>query len=228
MFASLDFPRPAVRGALLVLSSIVGALLTAADVPGFAEIRQPASGQAVSGVVSIAGTATHPGFESYELAFSYDPNPTGTWFSIGEAIDTPVIDGRLAIWDTSGISDGSYQIRLTVNLGDQEPLTATVSGIQVLSGAIATPEPQAAAPLAPTAGPTADVPLEAAQAVSPAAPVDPFRRALMLGIVTGAALVAVVATYAWLAPRVRAYSGYLKTRRLHRRVERDRSRSSGA
>lgn len=51
---------------------------------------------------------------------------------------------------------------------------------------------------------------------------DPFLRALLIGAAVGVGLVAVFAVYAWLAPRVRNYAAYRKTRRLHTQVERQR------
>jgi hypothetical protein len=192
-----------------------------ADVPGFAEIRQPSAGQSVSGVVSIVGTASHPAFESYELAFGFDPDPTDTWFAIGEALDTPVIDGRLAIWDSSGISDGAYRIRLLVHLQGQDPLEAIVSGIQVRNYT-PTEVPAAAAAVAATPIAAGELPQAAAAVEDRVTPPDPFDRALARGIGLGAGLLLAFALYAVLAPRLRNYAAYVKTRRLHGRVERMR------
>lgn len=219
------------------------------EVSGFAEIREPITDQAVQGVVSLVGTATHPSFESYRLEFGYDPDPTDTWFPIGEPISTPVRDGRLAIWDTSRVSDGVYRIRLTVQLESEQTLVATVSGIRVRNYTptevpatpptaaaaaqveptiavsaeplAAAPEaapdqrPRAAPPNAVAEGPTADQPAQSA-------PPDPFAEALTVGVAGALAIMATLAGYLWLAPRARSYAAYLKTRRLHRRVERER------
>lgn len=213
-----DAPRTvlfAVRRPMLAIALLL------ADVPGFAEIRQPSAGQSVSGVVSIVGTASHPAFESYELAFGFDPDPTQTWFAIGEALDTPVIDGRLAIWDTSGISDGSYRIRLLVHLQGQGPLEAIVGGIQVRNYT-PTEVPVAAAVVAPTLAPAGELPQDPAIVEGQLPPPDPFARSLARGVGLGVGLLLAFALYAVLAPRLRNYAAYTKARRLHGRVERMR------
>lgn len=203
------------------LSAALAFLLIILEVPGFAEISQPSAGQSVVGVVSITGTAAHPAFEAYELAFGYDADPTDTWFPIGEQFITPVSDGRLAIWDTSGISDGAYRIRLTVRLKDQEPLVTVVTGIRVLNY---TPTEVPAAPVqaAPTVQPTLVAPLVTAAVPRPI-PADPYPAALATGVAIAVGLFAALAAYAWLSPRLRSYAAHLKTRQLHRRVDRERS-----
>jgi hypothetical protein len=103
----------------------------AAQAPGFAEIDAPASGDTLTGMVTISGAANHPAFVSYELAFGYANDPTGTWFPIAEAVTTPVIDGPLALWDTRGLSDEVYVLRLVVLLDDGSTLEATAGDLQV-------------------------------------------------------------------------------------------------
>jgi len=79
-------------------------------------ISEPQDGSILTGVVSIHGTATHESFLRYELAFN-----NGTdWLVFAEG-DAPVIDGTLAIWDTTigqpanpVFPDGAYQLRLRV------------------------------------------------------------------------------------------------------------------
>jgi len=203
-------------------SSLEGEIRTASqiEVPGFAEIVQPGEGQVLQGIVTISGTATHPAFEAFELAFGLDPNPTETWFPLGEAVDTPVVDGRLAIWDTGPISDGNYQLRLQVQIEGGEPLVAIVRGLRVrnytpteqpvgLAGlpATAEPEPTQPAPEAEPERPTVTRP-------------DLFRTALTVGVVGGVTIPAFLALYQLFAPRARAYSGFLRMRRLHRRTGR--------
>lgn len=80
-------------------------------------ITQPAAGDDVSGVVIIEGTATHDAFLRYELAFRRDG---GEWIVFADG-DRPVVDGTLAIWDTTVgypqspvFPDGVYQLRLRV------------------------------------------------------------------------------------------------------------------
>jgi hypothetical protein len=111
--------------------------------PDIAAVTAPQPGQTVSGVVAIAGSAAGPRFLRYELAFGYDPDPTGTWFSIQEASTTAVVDGALGRWDTSGIVDGLYVLRLRVYTSEREFVEALVRGVRVQN---ATPPTTVAAP----------------------------------------------------------------------------------
>jgi len=204
--------------------SVLSAATALAQVPGFAEITDPGQGQSVSGIVTIFGTASHPAFQSFDLAFSFDPDPTDTWFPVGEALDTPVVDGRLAIWDTTQITDGVYRLRLRVHV-DGSPLFETmVRDIRVRNYTpTETPPPEAVTP-EPTevaATPVVALPLEPE---TPDETPSRFSTALRLGIVLGLFLMLGAAAYSRLAPRVRAYSGYLRMRQMHQRQDRARQR----
>lgn len=84
-------------------------------------ITAPASGEAVSGVVEVRGTAVHPDYLRYELAFLNQSAPGADWIVFAEG-SQPVVDSVLAVWDTTvGRSigapvfpDGRYQLRLRV------------------------------------------------------------------------------------------------------------------
>jgi hypothetical protein len=84
-------------------------------------IRQPASGDTIAEVVIIEGTATDPNFLRYELAFLQEANSGAGWIVFAEG-DRPVLNGTLAIWDTTvgrnagvpAFPDGTYQLRLRV------------------------------------------------------------------------------------------------------------------
>lgn len=80
-------------------------------------ITQPVAGDVISGVVIIEGTATHDAFLRYELAFRREG---GEWIVFADG-DRPVVEGTLAIWDTTVgypqspvFPDGVYQLRLRV------------------------------------------------------------------------------------------------------------------
>lgn len=198
-------------------------LLPPRQVPGFAEITDPGQGQAVTGFVTIFGTASHPAFESFELAFGFDPDPTNTWFPIGEALDTAVLDGRLAIWDTTEVTDGIYRIRLRVNVEGFPPFEDVIGGVRIRNYTPTEPP----APEAVAAQPTAlATPIPAPEQVQPVLDEPPsrFSVALRIGILSGLALMLSTAAYVVLAPKVRAYSGYLRMRRLHQRQDRARQR----
>ncbi len=106
-------------------------------------ITAPASGDTVSGVVVIQGTATAGSFLRYELAFN-----NGTdWIVFAEG-DRPVINGTLAIWDTTVgapaapvFPDGTYQLRLRVVRQDHNYDEFFVSNITVANAGAQTATP---------------------------------------------------------------------------------------
>ncbi len=122
-----------------------------AQAPGFAEITRPVEGETVRGVVTLEGTANHPAFDRFDLAFAYDADPTETWFPIVDEDRSRVVEGRLAVWDTNGITDGEYKLRLRVWPAEGDPLVSVVRGVRVRNDASAetpTPGPSSEAPVA--------------------------------------------------------------------------------
>ncbi len=77
-----------------------------------AVISSPQSLSSVRGTVSITGSALHPQFQRYELYFT--PEPGENWVFIGDAKTTPVNNGLLGAWETAGLPDGNYSLRLRV------------------------------------------------------------------------------------------------------------------
>jgi hypothetical protein len=80
-------------------------------------IATPASGNLVRGQVVIQGSATHPDFTWYQLGYAPDPNPSGEW-KFFHSSETAVDNGQLAVWNTSGLPDGMYQLLLEVHRND--------------------------------------------------------------------------------------------------------------
>jgi hypothetical protein len=93
-------------------------------------ITSPAAGDAIQGSVNVLGTSNLTGFVSMELAFAYASNPTETWFLIATS-DQPVNNGTLGIWDTTGITDGVYSLRLRVYLTEGSHQDAVIAGLRV-------------------------------------------------------------------------------------------------
>jgi cell division septation protein DedD len=79
-----------------------------------AVITSPRDRAVVRGRVSIQGTATHPEFWKYEVAYGPEPNPGDQWTLIGVVHETPVVDNVLETWDTTLLPDGNYSLRLRV------------------------------------------------------------------------------------------------------------------
>jgi hypothetical protein len=140
--------------------AVLPTLSAVAQAEGTAAITSPASDAILSGIVVIAGTASHPQFQRYELAFGYDPNLTNTWFSIQEPVTLPVTDEVLGRWNTSGISDGVYVLRLRVYASEQSVVEAFVPGVRVQNASptptatstaeVVTPTPEPTLPSGPT------------------------------------------------------------------------------
>ncbi len=104
----------------LVLLGLLPSARASAQDQGVAVITAPLEGAVVSGLVPILGTATDPRFQRYELVFGYDPNPTNTWFSIGEPSNSQIVNDVLGRWDTTGLADGVYVLRLRVYWSDRD------------------------------------------------------------------------------------------------------------
>jgi hypothetical protein len=79
-----------------------------------AVITSPRDRAVVRDKVSIQGTATHPEFWKYEIAYGPEPNPGDQWVLIGMVHETQVVDNVLETWDTTLLPDGNYSLRLRV------------------------------------------------------------------------------------------------------------------
>jgi hypothetical protein len=100
--------------AVLILAAPAGAIGPASPMlqDAAAVITAPQSGQAVRGSVQIIGSALHPAFQRYELYFTAEPGEN--WVFIGDARTTPVSNSVLGTWETGGLPDGNYSLRLRV------------------------------------------------------------------------------------------------------------------
>jgi hypothetical protein len=79
---------------------------------GDSVITSPPSGAVVFGQVEIRGSASIPDAEWYKVEVA--PRGTEGWNVIGDIVNNTVINGRLAIWNTTTVPDGLYDLRLTV------------------------------------------------------------------------------------------------------------------
>lgn len=77
------------------------------------QITSPAVNQVISGQVTILGTAQIDRFQFYKLEYGMGENPA-QWHSIGEVNRTPVVNGVLGVWNTTGFPSGVFTLRLTV------------------------------------------------------------------------------------------------------------------
>lgn len=137
--------------ALLAKNSLWSTAVPAVWAQAANGIQQPASGETVSGVVVVVGTAVHPDYLRYELAFRNVSNPTADWVVFAEGSE-PVSQGTLALWDTTvgrdaGLPvfpDGLYQLRLRVVRQDYNYDEYFVTDLVVANDS-PTPTPSAAA-----------------------------------------------------------------------------------
>jgi hypothetical protein len=104
-------------------------------------ITEPAAGDVLSGIVIVRGTAFDPDFLRYEIAFYR----AGSWIVFAEG-DRPVVDGTLAIWDTTVgapnnpvFPDGSYELRLRVVRQDYNYSEYFVSALTISNEGTVTP-----------------------------------------------------------------------------------------
>jgi tetratricopeptide (TPR) repeat protein len=103
---SLASPPPAASSA-----RAAAAQLLANDVG--VHISSPTPNLAVSGAVTVKGTAADPRFQYYKLEY-HPSGDQGGWHAIGQPVNQSVTNGVLGVWDTGTLSPGTYVLRLTV------------------------------------------------------------------------------------------------------------------
>jgi hypothetical protein len=126
-----------------ILSLVPVLQMSVAQVSG--QISSPLDRASVRGLVPIEGSANHPQFQKYEVQFGPEPNPADQWTPVGDSpFSVPVVQGRLALWDTTIIPDGVYSLRLRIVRIDGNYDEYFVRGIQVSNTRpTETPTPQA-------------------------------------------------------------------------------------
>jgi hypothetical protein len=110
----------------LAIALLLGVVGVRAD--DAVRIDAPANGTRVSGRVEILGRAStaDPGrFRLYRLHYGSGPSAS-VLRPIGPAVEQPVEDGPLGIWDTSTLMPGEYLLLLTVYDTSNATTTASV------------------------------------------------------------------------------------------------------
>jgi hypothetical protein len=171
-------------------------------------ISAPVPGEALQGSVPITGTTDVPGFISAEVSFAYLDDPTETWFLIYSS-NQAVIDGLITTWDTTGITDGNYTLRLQVTLSDGSSRETFVSPLRVRNyTAIETPTPLPTQPTAtplPTITPTpSPFPTPTPLSVNPAvlSSTELFS-SILYGGSAAALIFIIIGIYLWLRWRLK-------------------------
>jgi hypothetical protein len=121
-------------------------------------ITSPQAGDTLRGQIQITGGMSVPGFVSAELAFSYAaPGDGDAWFTI-QTFSLPPADSALALWDTTLVTDGDYNLRLRIFLEDGTTQEVIVSDLRIrndISEATATPTEDPFPPFMATTPPPA-------------------------------------------------------------------------
>lgn len=93
-------------------------------------ITFPDSDSNVDGIVEIRGSIPEINFSSAEVSYAYADAGETNWFLIAK-LDHAVQDDILGSWDTTTITDGTYQLRLSVTLTNGEVNEAIIKDIHV-------------------------------------------------------------------------------------------------
>ena len=131
-------------------------------------ISSPATGSTVRGQVSIIGSALHPNFTWYQVGYATDPNPDGKW-SFFHSSEQAVESGQLAVWNTTSLPDGTYQLILEVHRSDGNLDLCFVKKIRVNNTA---PTPTFTAVPLPTAANTPTPPPTVVDTPTPTAIIE--------------------------------------------------------
>lgn len=140
-----SLPRPTSQfppTAIAVFPTTAFQFPTSTPMPVNIVILSPVPGSVVAGNVQVLGAAIHPQFLQYQLEWGPDPNPGNLWYPVGGVVQTPVLNGLLGIWNTTGIQDSTYQLRLRVFLRDSTNLLTVVNNIRI-QNTLPTPIPTA-------------------------------------------------------------------------------------
>jgi hypothetical protein len=89
------------------------------------QILQPAQFAYVGGQVDIRGSLDPVDMQYFQLSYGQGPNPT-EWFQIGERQTEFRPGSTLGTWDTTGLSDGLYILRLSLQHNDNTAENGTI------------------------------------------------------------------------------------------------------
>lgn len=117
-------------------------------------ITSPSSGAAVSGGVTIMGSAVIDPFQKYELHYKLEPSGDDAYIYF-DGNTVPIENGQLGVWQTGGLPPGTYSLRLRVVKVDGNYAEYFATGISVNQGASGAP---AEATEEPTPTPTSSEP----------------------------------------------------------------------
>ncbi len=94
------------------------------------QIDSPRPGDVLRGMVEITGSVIGDDVVSFDVAFAYSEDTTDTWFILSSSREI-VTNGVLAVWDTTTIADGTYRLRVSVELSQGEPEITIIENLRV-------------------------------------------------------------------------------------------------
>ncbi len=114
------------NGSSLVAAPVIGILEFDGTIP-IANITSPNQNEIIAqeSTVSIIGTADDSNISSYEVQYGVGESPA-SWVNINSG-SSPVINGTLASWDTSSLTNDCYTLKLTVTDASSNAATDSVT-----------------------------------------------------------------------------------------------------
>ena len=87
--------------------------------------------ESVNSIIPVKGTAylyygeqSPVRFSSYSLSYATSENPDN-WIPVVQSEETPIENGILGFWNTSGLEPGNYTLKLTLNMNMGDPIEIT-------------------------------------------------------------------------------------------------------
>ena len=77
-------------------------------------IASPGEGAVVAGIVPVFGSASVPGFASFEVQYGISHDPGAFSLPISGPFGAPVVNGQLGTWDTTQLENGPHTLRVLV------------------------------------------------------------------------------------------------------------------
>lgn len=105
---------------------------------GTVSITSPKNGETLRGQIEIQGVMDVSNFASAELGFKFASDVGDNWFSI-QTFSQPLQNSTLAIWDTTSLTDGDYNLRLRVYLQDGTFQDAIITDLKIRNQELPTP-----------------------------------------------------------------------------------------
>jgi len=156
---------------LLVLTTAAQGLAAPLSQEPIWNVTTPNDGSVLSGEVTIQGTASHPNFSSYGVLYATGARPAADsqWVPVVFGVESMVVNGPLATWDTTQVPDGQYTLALAVyEVGNDTPFLHFVNNITIKNADLTPTPTETATPTEVPAGePGTEQPTAAEPIIAP-------------------------------------------------------------